>query len=78
MRTLIVRNGVVVPGYEDHFNKMIEQEVIDLKKAREEIMTEYEDINLPDYSAARWIEEGKDSLISASYRFGDGNIYIDP
>ena len=78
MRTLVVKDGKVLPGMEDLFQKLVEKNKQELMEAdewlRDNIDSYREEVERlpPD-----WDTEAAQELLDSSIRFGDGNIYYD-
>ena len=82
MRVMIVKNGKVIPGREELWNKLLEKEAVELKKIWAGMAEDPE--MLPDVKAVMqkftdedWKRDAIQSLVGASYRFGVGEIWTD-
>lgn len=75
MRVQVVKDGQVIPGQEANFQSLCERETKELQEIDEAFRREdpdaYKNFPVPD------VAEAKESLISASYRFGVGDIWMD-
>lgn len=79
-RRLLCKDGVVQPGCEEAFKAICCEEGESLRVIQERLIEEDPETwrglldQLPPKSHS-WEEEGRISLITASYRLGNGEIY---
>lgn len=78
-RIQVLQEGKVVPGQEALFEHLAAREGAKLKGITKRLLEEdpeaWEGIQFDD-SDAYWLEEGRQSLISASFRFGCGDMHV--
>jgi len=76
MRIQVLEDGKILPGQEERFQKSIEKEAVGLKeiwnREKEVHPKLYENISEPN-----WQKEARDSIICASYRFGNGSFWVE-